>query len=397
MLHVIWYAVQVLIIAIVHSNKIEVNNMKPYQSTEYLKIYFLLVLLFIFSFSIFPEIPGSDGKESDENISRGWLPFSLSLIGFKYLQIAPPDWNVYGVRINAIYGKNIDVYGLDVSPFVNVAENAGGIQISGFGANWVKKSFYGLQLNLMFNVVEQKMWGFQIGGWNQVKKTISSKLVSETFDSKTYEVISIPGYINGLQLGFILNEGGNSNGVQIGIGGNDIGGTLDRKIPGNVNGIQLGGLFNLAEGELTGIQFPSFVGNGAGKLNGIQIGIIMNTIGYRGGGIGMVRGRTLRLEDLPYTKFQPTHDMNGFQFALFANLVDDNMKGIEISTITNYVDEKATGFQFSLINISEKVSGIQIGLVNYCRRLKGLQIGLLNFNWEGTLPVFPLINFGWSF
>src|SRR6056297_1144130 len=63
-------------------------------------------------------------------LAGGWFPLQLAL--WQPAQAVPEDWNICGMRLNLIYGKNTEVWGLDM----------------GF-ANTSTKGVYGIQAGLI--------------------------------------------------------------------------------------------------------------------------------------------------------------------------------------------------------------------------------------------------------
>jgi len=79
--------------------------------------------------------------------------------------------------------------------------------------------------------------------------------------------------------------------------------------------------------------------------------------------------------------------LNGFQFSIISNRLQQELKGVQLSMISNYTGGSVTGIQSSLFynESSLSVNGVQFsGMVNYTFNLNGIQIGLVNFHETGN-------------
>ena len=128
-------------------------------------------------------------------------PVQLSL--FTPIQIVAPEKSVSGLRLNLIYGKNVDVTGLD---WGLVNHNTG----SGFA--W--------QAGLV-NVVEKDFTGWQEGAVNMTNGAftgLQSGLYNQTEDMKgvAYGLINRAKNMRGVQLG-LFNYTETMHGLQIGV------------------------------------------------------------------------------------------------------------------------------------------------------------------------------------
>jgi hypothetical protein len=136
---------------------------------------------------------------------RAYTPFMLSIV--TPLQVPPRDFDVGGLRINAIYGECHDFDGLDLSALVGRATgHANGFQASllanvvdggGFGlqagaVNYVKGDYSGLQLGLCANYIE-KAKALQIGFYNG----------AEHIEGMQIGVINTTRTMIGLQIGLV--------------------------------------------------------------------------------------------------------------------------------------------------------------------------------------------------
>lgn len=89
-----------------------------------------------------------------------------------------------------------------------------------------------------------------------------------------------------------------------------------------------------------------------------------------------------------------SNNLVGLQGSGLANISANMELGAQFGTV-NIV--RGTGIQVGMINYSEQFRGIQLGMINYAQSLQGLQLGLANINFSGPIPVFPFINFSFSF
>lgn len=146
----------------------------------------------------------SSASAQVQDSDRAYTPFMLSLV--TPLQVPPRDFDVGGLRINAIYGECHDFDGLDLSALAGrTTGHANGFQASllanivdgnGLGlqagaVNFVRGEYEGLQLGLCANYI-QKAQALQIGFYNGAE------------------------YIEGMQIG-VINTTRRMIGVQIGV------------------------------------------------------------------------------------------------------------------------------------------------------------------------------------
>lgn len=136
-------------------------------------------------------------------------------------------------------------------------------------------------------------------------------------------------------------------------------------------GIQLAGLFNLDQGDMTGIQLAP-VNIVLADMRGFQVGAVNFASRPMGVQIGVL-GNGL---------FDPTvtdmymHEVRGIQIGgLWNDAID--MHGLQISALYNHAIE---------------MQGLQIGLINECVRMRGVQLGLLNIIDESVLMLCPIMN-----
>jgi hypothetical protein len=144
---------------------------------------------------LFPTAPRAQTKER---------PLQISV--FAPVQIVKETESIKGVRLNLVYGKNVDVRGLDID--LIVAHNTGlgrcvqwnlvNLVEGGFlgwqagAVNLTKSGFVGLQTGL-FNRTQGSSEGFQWGWIN----------VSEDFSGVMLAFVNYAENLDGIQIGLI--------------------------------------------------------------------------------------------------------------------------------------------------------------------------------------------------
>jgi hypothetical protein len=130
-------------------------------------------------------------------------PFQLAL--FDPAQIVKHDQSVGLLRIDLIYGRNVNVTGLDIGLVNHTTGNQGGLS---YGiANVVQGSFTGWQDNAI-NIADQSFLGLQSGIWNQ----------SKDGHGVQFGWVNVTEKMSGLQVGIVNYTRTMSKGVQIGVG-----------------------------------------------------------------------------------------------------------------------------------------------------------------------------------
>lgn len=362
-------------------------------------------ILLIISFFLFPIIIFSQGVNNDvieEYGYKSWTPFQVSI--FDPIQLFGRDRDVYGLRINAIYGKNRNIYGFDLG-LCNLSGDMYGIQIGMInGVEEVDKyievdklkskivderphpklpnkkevivSYYTIREKVPI-YKQSNIYGLQIGCFNSTSTVVGYKTEAKTgidptggtgvFKNERFlEYLlrgrelppdssqrvwslnyDVPVYGRGDLFGFqvgMVNDLRDIWGIQLALGGN---------IVENLYGLQFGGLINFAREDVYGLQF-GIMGNIADDIHGLQLGGMVNIV----------------------------DNLYGLQFGGMYNMVKGDLKGI----------------QFGYVNIVRgEVKGLQIGLFNSCNRITGIQIGFVNKISNGFIPISPFINFGFSF
>lgn len=155
-------------------------------------------------------------------------PVSIGIV--PPLQFPPSDFSITGARISAIYGRQRDVYGIDVGVLGNITEQEFvGLAVAG-GFNWTKgyTTVVGAQLAGAANVNTQKttVIGLQaaIGtNWNEAESSLTGVQLSLANLSPHMNIYGLQAgiYNNaqavyGLQVG-LVNTCKNLHGLQIGL------------------------------------------------------------------------------------------------------------------------------------------------------------------------------------
>jgi hypothetical protein len=167
-------------------------------------------------------------------------PFQITL--FNPIQLYADTNSVQGLRLNLIYGSNVNVTGVDIGLINHVQGNLSGEQIG------------------ICNVVGGDVVGAQGGICNVVY-----------------------GDVYGAQSSLINFVGGNLSGVQSSYLGN--------QVAGHVKGFQISCLYNHAE-SVTGLQYAAF--NHTYSMCGLQLGLINYTDDLYGIQIGLINIQTNR-------------------------------------------------------------------------------------------------------
>ncbi len=156
------------------------------------------------------------------------------------------------------------------------------------------------------------------------------------------------GYVDGLQLGALINQVNND------MVGFDAAGIFSF-VDGNFAGYQSAGIFGRVEESFIGIQD-----------NGIYSYIGSDFTGLQSTGItNQVKG-----------------SFTGIQIAGISNNAAQ-VEGVQIGGIANFTDEVVGAQIAGIVNNAGVVHGVQIGLVNLSDELDGIALGLVNISKAG--------------
>lgn len=298
-------------------------------------------------------------------------PLQLSI--WNPVQLAPENWDVWGLRLNLPYGKNNSVYGIDAG-VVNYTTNGGvAIQV-GVIANWCKKNtLVGVQVSPLFNGSDNFV-GIQAGFANV-----------------------IIGKGNAIQVGFMNGIGLDGNAMQVGFGNAMCSGAT----------VQIG-VVNSGTNKIIDVWSMEQLGiintetaNKMAKIDisGLQIASVVNIVERNMTGVKIALGGNLVDQKMTGLQFGGTFlggntagTMNGVQIGL-ALIPGSREKGGEKISCNNSANDELNGVQIGLwCNRAKTANGLQMGLVNITEKMTGVQIGLVNIIKSSPVPFFPVIN-----
>ena len=173
-------------------------------------------------------------------------------------------WRVWGVRLDAVLARSLDVYGIDGGLVGLTYGDFAGVQAAAF--NWVGDSAYGLQLGVIGNVAKGPAGGLQLAGFaNYIPEALAG--------IQAAGLVNVNGGFYGLQVAPANVTTGVGVGLQLGVWNR-----TDNEFTGgsvglvnyaeNMTGMQLG--FNKEGFEQTLLG----VFNAAGQFEGLQIGFL---------------------------------------------------------------------------------------------------------------------------
>jgi len=213
--------------------------------------------------------------------AEGSAPAQLAI--WNPLQIVESEDSVSGFRYSLLWGVNQEVTGLDLATVA--AKTAGdvcGVQAA-LGFSYIGGDFVGVQPFGLWNQIERKMTGLQVGGLNIAHGGIRGGQVGFLgTDTRGGTMVGVQlsillgswaTDIRGVQISPVLNKSATGTGLQL-AGVYNLGGDL--------SGASLAGLLNHATGDVTGVQVASFV-NVAKKVTGVQFAALVNVAKEVGG------------------------------------------------------------------------------------------------------------------
>ncbi len=163
-------------------------------------------------------VPTPSDVRTGANVGTGTSGFQLSL--WEPAQIFPSTYDVYGLRLNLLYGKINALYGLDIGGFNYATSDTRGCQIGvlgnragnllgveiAVGMNWVGNEMVGCQFGLI-NRIDATGNGLQVGLYNTA---------GEDFGGTQIGVFNWVGNMRGVQIG-VANACDTLHGIQIGL------------------------------------------------------------------------------------------------------------------------------------------------------------------------------------
>ena len=176
-------------------------------------------------------------------------------------------WRVWGVRLDAVLARSLDVYGIDGGLVGLTYGDFAGVQAAAF--NWVGDSAYGLQLGVIGNVAKGPAGGLQLAGFANYNPEVLAGI-------QAAGLVNVNGGFYGLQVAPANVTTGVGVGLQLGVWNR-----TDNEFTGgsvglvnyaeNMTGMQLG-FINYAVQTGEGLQLGVF--NAAGQYEGLQIGFL---------------------------------------------------------------------------------------------------------------------------
>jgi len=160
--------------------------------------------------------------------SASFSPLSVGLV--PPLEFPPNDFNIVGARISLIYGKQRDVFGLDLGLVGNTTDGSfGGTAFSGvFNYNKGDVTVLGLQAagGVNINANKTHVYGLQLAGLANINNAESSVTGLQLALANVSEHTQVYGFqvgvynraqdVYGFQIG-LVNVATNLHGVQIGL------------------------------------------------------------------------------------------------------------------------------------------------------------------------------------
>lgn len=186
------------------------------------------------------------------------------------LSLPQSNWNVYGLRLNLLFGQSFAVYGLDLGLAGRCRNKFVGLAAQTF--NWIENDMTGAQFGGLANVVNGNACGLQLGG--------AANCNHGGFTGLQAAFVNYDGAYVGAQLGALNWNKSVSVGAQFAIANIDVnefhGFSLGAiNYTGKLVGAQMG-VVNVVSETAHGVQLGLF--NATPALQGLQIGLL-NVIG----------------------------------------------------------------------------------------------------------------------
>jgi hypothetical protein len=203
-------------------------------------------------------------QDEGEAHTAGWSPFQVSI--YNPIQLFDEHKDIIGLRLSFLYGKNADIFGIDLGLGVNGSDNVTGIQIAGIYNLYNNYPSYnirepstvkGIQIAGLENTTNN-LYGIQIGGFRNGVTDGAAGIQIALYENRARTM-------KGIQIALVGNTASTIKGIQIA-------GFFNDNLASNVTGIQIGAI-NMAD-SMTGVQIGLI--NVCKHLTGIQIGLINN-------------------------------------------------------------------------------------------------------------------------
>lgn len=203
--------------------------------------------------------------EEELAVERCWTPVQINLAS--PLGVLWSDRDVYGLRLNLIYGHSLDVAGLDLGLVGATRGSVYGLQANLF--NYVDGAFRGVEFGPIANFSVKNAYGVRIAGILNWSLDDGAGFEMGLLNVGTAYTGVEFGFVNwnsstvtGLALGFVNASQTDFKGCGLGFA---------NFCKGNLRGCQLG-CFNMISGHSEGLQLGLF--NAAEDHNGVQIGLL---------------------------------------------------------------------------------------------------------------------------
>ena len=263
----------------------------------------------------------------DSGKPRSVRPFDIALVTPVNI-FHPPNKVIAGLSINALYGRNPRVYGLEVGALINRTDEAvGGIQVAGL-MNWNTGVVRGLSIAGVVNAGKN--------GECRALCIAAGANIHERIGGAQLSLTNVAGSGRGLMIGMLNHVRTDYGGLQIGLF--------------NWNNY----LYTERRIDSTTVEVTTY--HWKGKNKALQLG--MQNI---------------------------AHALAGAQIGAF-NTVRKEIRGGQVFGAWNHAGKELHGFQLGAINSGGEVHGVQLGVINITRRLHGLQVGALNIATKNRVP-----------
>jgi hypothetical protein len=144
-------------------------------------------------------------NQQDPGGADGFTVFQYSV--FSPIQLFPENYDVYGLRINALYGENRSMYGIDLGMYSALSNDMYGFQIAGVACSRDGDAF-GISAAGIANMSIGDDAGLSVAGF--------MNLASGEFSGIQIGAVCRAQRFNGVQIG-VFNHCDDFKGVQIGL------------------------------------------------------------------------------------------------------------------------------------------------------------------------------------
>ncbi|MCK6575145.1 caspase family protein [Myxococcota bacterium] len=152
--------------------------------------------------------------------------------------------------------------------------------------------------------------------------------------------------------------------------------------PDRVDVLGVSTLFNVVEGDSTGLLGSSIFNVTGGRSEGAALSSVFNWADE--GGAGFQGSAVLNVANGPF---------EGVQASSVMNYAGEPLTGVQASSALNLAGD-FTGAQLGIINIGGSGTGAQVGIINIGGALRGAQVGLINVARSvegGSVALIPVV------